>query len=68
MVLQNKAQKVADKLNEEAVASTLSPESPIILRILVLLEKSNKLLRLSFKVLSPQPVKSMISISCMRFE
>jgi hypothetical protein len=44
-------------------AFTVSPLSPNTLRILVLVEASNRSFRLSFKVLSPEPLISIISIS-----
>jgi hypothetical protein len=40
---------------------TVSPLSPNTLRILVLVEASSRLFRLSFKVLSPEPLMSIIT-------
>jgi hypothetical protein len=45
---------------------TLSPLLPNILRILVLVEASNKSSKLSFRVLLPEPVISITSMSWIR--
>jgi hypothetical protein len=44
-------------------ASTLSPLLPNTLRTLVLLEACNTSYKLSFRVLLPEPVMSIISMS-----
>jgi hypothetical protein len=54
-----KLEGVAESLKPAAL--TLSPLSPNTLRILVLVEASNKSSKLSFRVLSPEPVISITS-------
>jgi hypothetical protein len=61
-VIANTAQITAGVLTKSEIV-TVSPLSPNTLRILVLVEVSNRSFRLSFKVLLPEPLISIISIS-----